>query len=249
MHMIAEWTAPLPALTTEQMREVDRAMMRDVGITLLQMMENAGRHLATLSREQLGGSVEGKRVIVLAGRGNNGGGGMVAARHLANWGAEVCVILTALPEDYHDVPGYQLRILENMDVPISQAPFAQAFQGDLILDALIGYGLSGAPRGRVATAIEIANDSAIPILALDAPSGLDTTTGVAHDPTIRARATLTLALPKLGLLTESARAFVGEVYVADISVPPRIFAAMGVGTPNIFREAEIIHLHNGQNHS
>ncbi len=248
MPIIAEWTAPLPMLTTEQMREVDRAMVQDLGITLMQMMENAGRHLATLAREQLGGSVEGKHVIVLAGRGNNGGGGMVAARHLANWGAEVDVILTALPEDYHDVPGYQLRILEHMEMPISQVPF-EPFRGDLILDALIGYGLRGGPRGRVATAIQAANDCGIPILALDAPSGLDTSTGGAHAPTIQARATLTLALPKRGLLAESARGFVGKVYVADIGVPPRVLAAMGIGVPNVFRNAEIVHLDCQQHHS
>ncbi len=101
----------------------------------------------------------------------------------------------------------------------------------------------------VATAIELANDSGTPILALDAPSGLDATTGAAHTPTIRAEATLTLALPKLGLLTESAHAFVGNLYVADISVPPRIYVAMGVRTPNLFRNAEIIHLDYRQNYS
>lgn len=242
MLTIAEWTAPLPALTTDQMREVDRATMQDMGITLMQMMENAGRHLATLARERLGGTIEGKRVIVLAGRGNNGGGGMVAARHLANWGAEVCVILTATPEDYHDIPGYQLRILENMGMPSAQIPFDKAFRGDLILDALIGYGLSGAPMGRVATAIQAANDSGIPILALDAPSGLDTTTGTVYGPSIGAEATLTLALPKVGLLHSAARTVVGELYVADISVPPSVYASMGLAVPHLFAEADIVHI-------
>ncbi len=241
MPTIAEWTAPLPTLTTEQMREVDRAMMQDMGITLMQMMENAGRHLATLARERLG-SVERKRVIVLAGRGNNGGGGMVAARHLANWGAAVCVILTAPPADYHDVPGYQLRILENMEVSVSQVPWNKAFRGDLLLDAVIGYGLRGAPMGVAATAIQAANESGIRILALDTPSGLDTTTGTVYDPCIRAEATLTLALPKAGLLNSAARAVVGELYVADISVPPSVYRAMGLAIPNLFAEADIVHL-------
>ncbi len=244
MAVIAEWSAPLPTLTTEQMREVDRAMMEDMGITLMQMMENAGRHLATLARERLGGTVEGKRVIVLAGHGNNGGGGMVAARRLATWGAKVSVILTAPPEDYRDVPGYQLRILENMEVPISQVPWNKAFRGDLILDAVIGYGLSGAPTGITATAIQAANGSGIRIIALDAPSGLDTTTGTVYDPCIRAEATLTLALPKVGLLASAARSVVGELYVADISVPPSVYAALGIQVPNIFVEAEIVRVEN-----
>ena len=117
--LISEWRGALPALTTEQMREVDRAMIEDFGITLMQMMENAGRHLATLAREKLGGNVEGKRIVVLAGRGNNGGGGLVAARRLANWGAQVCVVPAASPNEYQDVPAHQLAILQKMGIAIS----------------------------------------------------------------------------------------------------------------------------------
>ncbi|MBI4787309.1 MAG: NAD(P)H-hydrate epimerase [Chloroflexi bacterium] len=242
MTAIAEWRSNLPALTTDQMREVDRVMMQDIGITLMQMMENAGRHLATLARERLGGNVEKKRVIVLAGRGNNGGGGMVAARRLANWDAAVSVILTGPPEEYRDVPGYQLGILNNMHVPIFQAQRNMALRGDVILDALIGYGLRGPPLGMPATLIQAANASGVRILALDAPSGLDTTTGTIYDPCIRAEATLTLALPKVGLVGSAARAVVGELYVADISVPPSVYAAMGIQVPNLFVGAEIVHV-------
>ncbi len=260
MPTIAEWRGPLPALTTDQMREVDRAMIEDIGITLIQMMENAGRHLATLAREQCDGNVASKNIVVLAGRGNNGGGGLVAARRLANWGASVAVILIEDEENYRDVPAHQLAILRKMGAPISSGmqqsvPLQQC---DLILDALIGYGLRGAPRGVTADLIRTANasgvktpalPSALPqgkcassarVIALDAPSGLDTATGHAFDPCVRANATLTLALPKIGLLKEKARGFVGELYVADISVPPRVYARMGIQVPNLFAEAEIL---------
>ncbi len=242
MPVIAQWTAPLPALTAEQMRQVDRAMIQDMGITLMQMMENAGRHLATLARERLGGTVERKRVSVLAGRGNNGGGGMVAARRLANWGAEVSVWLTAPPEEYGDAPGYQLGILKNMQVRISHAAVNPVPGGDVILDAVIGYSLRGAPGGRAAALIQAANAGDCPILALDTPSGLDVTTGTVYDPCIRAEATLTLALPKSGLTGAAARDVVGELYVADISVPPRVYAALGIPAPNLFAEADIVHV-------
>ena len=99
----------IPLLTTDQMRQVDRAMIQDIGITLVQVMELAGRHLATLARERLGGAVRGKRIVVLAGRGNNGGGGLVAARRLANWGAQVGVVLAAPPDEYRDVPAHRDR--------------------------------------------------------------------------------------------------------------------------------------------
>ncbi|OGO35283.1 MAG: hypothetical protein A2Z03_11740 [Chloroflexi bacterium RBG_16_56_8] len=172
---------------------------------------------------------------------------MVAARRLANWGAEFSVILTGPLEEYRDMPGYQLGILKNMRVPIFQArrdarQHRVALGEDLILDAMIGYGLSGAPMGMTRALIQAANDSDAHILALDAPSGLDTTTGTVYDPCIRAEATLTLALPKVGLLGSAARAAVGELYVADISVPPSVYTAMGIEVPNIFREAEIVHI-------
>ncbi len=239
--LISEWGDRIPALTTEQMREGDRAMIEDIGITLIQMMENAGRHLATLAREKLGGN-EGKRIVVLAGRGNNGGGGLVAARRLANWGAQVCVVLAAPPNDYQNVPALQLAILQKMGVKFFHS--ATLPPADVILDGLIGYGLRGAPKSVVADLIRAANASGTPILSLDAPSGLDTTTGEVFDPCIRADATLTLALPKVGLLKEKARAVVGELYVADISVPPQVYAKMGIVIPNLFAEAEIVHIPN-----
>lgn len=230
----------IPALTTDQMREVDRAMMQDIGISLIQMMELAGRHLATLAREKLGGAVRGKRIVVLAGRGNNGGGGLVAARRLANWGADVAVVLAASPDEYRDVPAHQLAILQQMEVTLLGASDRLSLQNaDLILDALIGYGLRGAPAGAAADLIRRANASGAPILALDAPSGLDTATGAVFDPCIRAVATLTLALPKTGLLKDAARSVAGALYVADISVPRQVYAGIGIDPPDLFAEAEI----------
>ena len=90
----------IPAITTEQMREVDRLMVDVFGIELLQMMENAGRHLAALARQRfLGGNPVGKRVVVLVGSGGNGGGGLVAARRLQSWGADVKIYTTKMPVD------------------------------------------------------------------------------------------------------------------------------------------------------
>ncbi len=161
-------------------------MIEDIGITLMQMMENAGQQLATLAREKLGGKIEGKQIVVLAGRGNNGGDGLVAARRLANWGAQVSVVLSALPNEYVDVPAHQLAILQKMSVTISQSTILSP--ADLILDALIGYGLHGTPKGIIADLIRAANASHVPIIALDTPSGLDTATGEVFDPCIRADA-------------------------------------------------------------
>lgn len=233
----------IPALTTEQMREVDRLMSEEYGITLIQMMENAGRSLAELARGLLGGDVRGQRIAVLCGAGNNGGGGLVGARHLSNWGASVQITLAASPEQLKNVPAHQWRTLSrlpverivyNPDIPPDLSP------ADAVLDALIGYGLRGSPRGAAADLIRLTNAASCLTIALDAPSGLDATSGVPGDPCLRADATLTLALPKVGLLTPEARAVVGELYLADISVPPTLYAELGLPPPQVFDHDTIV---------
>lgn len=237
----------IPALTTAQMIEVDRAMIEDYHIELTQMMENAGRTFAELARRWLGGTVKGKSVVVLCGSGNNGGGGMTAARRLHNWGAEVLVTLTKSADDLRGLPAHQLDILQRMKVPIVETAshcFDDAQRKpatpSLILDAIIGYSLRGSPRGVAADLIRWANVQDAPILSLDTPSGLDVTSGTAHDPTIRATATLTLALPKQGLMNRQSARYVGELYLADISVPPALYAKMGIAVPPLFAESDLI---------
>ena len=225
----------VPHLTTEQMREVDRGMIEDYGIELIQMMENAGRNLARLARARfLDGDPRGSRVVVLAGTGGNGGGALVCARHLHNYGADVRVITTREGEAFTPVPRHQLEILQRMQVPLTPAEIAleERPKGPapaLVVDGIIGYSLQGAPHGAAARLIRWANRQDAPLLALDAPSGVDTTTGTVFEPAIRAAATLTLALPKEGLRAAGVAAQVGELYLADIGVPPRLYAGSGLG--------------------
>ncbi len=231
--------ADIPALTTAQMIVVDRAMIEDYHIELIQMMENAGRNFAELARRQMRGTVKGHSVAVLCGSGNNGGGGLTAARHLHNWGAQVIVALTKLADEFRSVPAHQLDILKRMNIPITE-PASLPSTVDLILDAIIGYSLSGPPRGTAADLIRWANGQNAPILSLDTPSGLDVTSGMAYEPTIHATATLTLALPKQGLLNPQAKPYVGELYLADISVPSELYEKMGIAVPSLFAESNII---------
>ena len=121
----------VPPLSTDQMREVDRLMIEEYGIALIQMMENAGRNLATLTKRLLDGEIQDRTVVVLAGRGNNGGGGLVAARHLSNWGAWVQVLCTHPQAEYHGIPAHQLAILQQMEVPLiwAEEGWAKSFTG------------------------------------------------------------------------------------------------------------------------
>ncbi|MFK7847027.1 MAG: NAD(P)H-hydrate epimerase, partial [Rhodothermales bacterium] len=147
-----------PFITTEQMIEVDRAMIEDYKILLIQMMENAGRNLADLARRRfLEGNPVRKRVIVLAGKGGNGGGGLVCARRLHNWGADVAVYLTTEDDDFSGIPAHQLDILQQMKVTVHTQEIPDMQPADLVIDAVIGYSLSGNPRGRAAVLINEAN--------------------------------------------------------------------------------------------
>ena len=229
----------LPVLTTAEMVEVDRLMIEEYDIRLIQMMENAGRNLADLAQAMLAGEVLDHPLLVLAGRGNNGGGGLVAARHLANRGADVQVMLARPMEDFIGVPAHQLEILLTMGVSVTTAGDGWELpSADLIIDAIIGYGLSGNPRDAAAGLIQLANSHPAPILSLDTPSGLDAGSGRVYDPCIRAAATMTLALPKAGLFT--APEVTGDLFLADISVPPALYEDLDIELPPIFAAAPIL---------
>ena len=203
-------------ITEAEMVEVDRVMIEDLGIELLQMMENAGRSLARVAIEEFDPS----SVWIAAGSGGNGGGGLVAARHLANAGIEVKVTTTRPVGEFTGVPAHQLRILDRMGVPVGEDV---AVGADLSIDAVIGYSLRGAPRGRVEELIEAMADRDT-VLSLDSPSGLDVTTGAATGVVVRADITMTIALPKIGLRSTPA---VGRLLLADISVPRAVTRRFG----------------------
>lgn len=210
-----------PTVGRDQMAALDRAMIDDLHISLVQMMENAGRALAQLAWTRfLGENPAASRVVVLAGKGGNGGGALVGARNLSNWGTKLLVALARPEADLAPVTALQLTILRRLEMPIVQASqVADLPPADLIIDGLVGYSLSGPPLGTTATLVRWANAQPAQVLALDLPTGLDADTGNSHDPTVRAAATLTLAIPKTGLRAPKAGPNVGELYLADIGVP------------------------------
>ncbi len=246
MRTIPAYTGVLPYLTSAQMIEVDRAMIDDYQILLVQMMENAGRALAELARQRfLEGSPGGKRVLVIAGKGGNGGGALVGARRLANYGAEVNILLSKRESDYVGEPARQLNTIKQMGLDTySRLDQIENCGIDLIIDGLIGYSLHGAPRGTAADIIVWANEQNCPVLSLDIPSGIDADRGAIYDPAIKASATLTLALPKIGMRSSTTKPYLGELYLADISVPPGLYAKepLGITVENVFSKADIIYL-------
>jgi hydroxyethylthiazole kinase-like uncharacterized protein yjeF len=219
------------------MAEADRIAAEDLGIPLEVLMENAAHQVASAARLFLGG-VAGKRIVAFSGSGNNGGDALGALRHLSGWGAEVGAVLSGPPERLRPLARQQLDILEGLGV----AHDAAAEDADLLLDGLLGYSVSGPPRDAVADLIRAANASRLPILAIDLPSGLHPDTGEPLGVTIRAALTVTLALPKRGLIATRSRALVGDLLLADIGIPPQAFDRLGIETHGLFESGDLVRI-------
>lgn len=229
----------IPAVTAAEMAAVDRAMVEELGLDILQVMEVAGLAVARFARDRfLGGNPRGRSVLILAGGGGNGGDGLVAARYLHGWGADVRVLLDRAPDRLGATAAHQAAILAKIGVPAGSPgglrwPVEPPARADLLIDALFGFTLSREPEGPSARLIHLANAAPGPILAVDLPSGLDATSGSAFNPAVRATATLTLALPKTGLLAPSAAPLLGELYLADIGIPLAAYRLAGVDEERI----------------
>ncbi|PKM80179.1 MAG: bifunctional ADP-dependent NAD(P)H-hydrate dehydratase/NAD(P)H-hydrate epimerase [Firmicutes bacterium HGW-Firmicutes-14] len=234
-------------LRAEEMQNLDRTAIKDLGIPGVVLMENAGLQVMKGILEVLG-EVRGKTVTIFAGKGNNGGDGFVVARHLLNAGAEVKVMLFA---DLVDIAGdakVNLNILQSMGYKVypiinpnslNIVKLAMVYS-DLIVDAIFGTGFKGAVSGHVGNVIEIINSSGKPVVSVDIPSGLEANTGAVHGPCIKANRTITFAYAKLGLLIGHGPEYAGELTVADISIPPDLIRSMGINrfliTSSLVRE-------------
>jgi NAD(P)H-hydrate epimerase len=224
---------PIPYVNETQMREVDRIAVEDFRLGILQMMENAGRNLALHAMEMLGNQ-SGKIITIAAGSGGNGGGGLCAARHLHNRGYRINLLLTRPFGDLQGAAKTQMDTLLNSGLtPIDIASAGQAIaEADLVIDALIGYSLKGAPRGVTKEIIELINQSGKRVLSLDIPSGIDATSGIAPGVFIAAHRTLTLGLPKPGLTNPVS----GLLFLVDIGIPPEVYRPLGIEFEPFFGE-------------
>jgi hydroxyethylthiazole kinase-like uncharacterized protein yjeF len=217
------------------------------GVDVVQLMELAGWQVARCAWRLLYRTPG--RVGVVAGRGNNGGDGAVAARHLAAWGCDVEVIVAGAEEGLREPLAAHLRSARANGVRVITCADADALRdavrascggAGVMLDALLGTGLRGAPRELDATAIEALRDA--PVLAVDVPSGLDAGTGEPFQPCVRAVATCTLTAMKRGLWSASGRNLAGTVYVADIGMPPAAWHAAGLTAPHAVRGGGLLRL-------
>lgn len=218
-------------ITTREMKRLDEAAIHDYGIPSLILMENAGRGIADLTERMTRG--RRKKVLVICGKGNNGGDGFVAARHLANRGYRVALVLLAEPGDLKEDPKINFHILKKMHIPIHVLVSKRAVgrlgkllkSAHFVLDGVFGVGLTRPVNGIFHDVIELMNRSGKHILAIDVPSGLNSDTGQVLGVAVRARATGTLGRAKRGLFVGDGPKHVGQVTVLDISIPQRLFHA------------------------
>ncbi|OGR87798.1 MAG: NAD(P)H-hydrate epimerase [Elusimicrobia bacterium RIFCSPHIGHO2_02_FULL_57_9] len=227
----------LPLASAEQMRELDRLAAQKFNLPVLQLMENAGQAVASEAaayiKNVLKRQVGGAPIAVCCGRGANGGDGLVAARILREMGAKVHVVICPSKKEtaYPQSVSASLERAKAAGVEVSQAGPEAALgkileQSVLILDALLGTGSSGKPAGAIHHMIQEITKSKKPVLAVDIPSGLHPDTGYHSGVYVTAAVTLTLGLPKRGLLAPHARKYVGALKVLDIGYPPALVAQL-----------------------
>ena len=220
----------MKAVSSDQMRELDRRAQQEFGIPELILMEHAGTAAAREARRMvLPAPRSSGRILVLAGGGANGGDGLVAARHLSNWGLLVEVVLLSDPDRLRGASLINLEILRRMEIPLSPVSTVDEWNAwihrkagnrwGLIVDALLGTGLTGPVREPFRTAIRWINRKRIPVVSVDLPSGLNADTGAACGEAVRASVTVTCGLPKVGLRRAQGLLLSGRVKVADISLP------------------------------
>lgn len=220
----------MKAAMAAQMRRVDRLAEESYGLPGVALMENAGAQVAATVRAALGGRVAEKKICIFAGKGNNGGDGFVAARHLLGSGAKVRVFIVGGKGEITGDAGVNLAVLEHMGADClaveherdwDKITLAVTF-ADCLVDALLGTGFRGLLQGDMARAAQIINGAACPTVAVDIPSGVHADTGQVQGEAVRADCTVTFGLPKPGLYLYPGAAYAGAVRVADIGLPPAL---------------------------
>jgi NAD(P)H-hydrate epimerase len=225
-------------LNARQMREADRRTIEDLGIPSIVLMENAGRQVIA-AMESAFGSLAGRRVTVISGRGNNGGDGFVVARGLWQQQCDVIVCLVGGSGDVRGDARINLDILGRLGVPVisvsSNGEWTEHSQSvlrcDVVVDALFGTGLSAPLSGLHETVIADVNAAGVPVVSVDLPSGLSADQSALIGPAIAASLTVTLGAPKLPLVMPPAEVLAGFLVVADIGIPREVLG--GVDGPRI----------------
>lgn len=229
-------------VTSEQMRELDRLTIQRYGVASLTLMERAGEGIAAAILKHFGRNAK-KGVVIVAGKGNNGGDGFVVARLLKKKRIPCEVALLARQDELSQDATHNLRAFLKLKGKVTEIAGGnlellsqRLSRNGLIVDAILGTGMKNDVRGLFADAIALMNAAGLPIVAVDIPSGLDTDTGTPLGAAIQAEMTVALGYPKLGEVIYPGLNFVGNLVVADIGIDPRAVAEVAPQTELLERE-------------
>ena len=225
----ARGVRPLRVLTARQMRDADRRTIDDIGLPSIVLMENAGRQVVA-AIESLIEDLPSRRLAVVCGTGNNGGDGFVVARALHQRGLEPAVLVIGTAAEVRGDARINLDVLGHLGVPVVEVADASSWElhgslatgADVVIDALMGTGLSRALTGLHETIVADLNASEAAVVAVDLPSGLSADTPDLIGPAVRASLTVTLGAPKVPLVLPPAEHLAGDVVVADIGIPTEV---------------------------
>lgn len=219
----------MKVVTAAQMRQIDQDTIKGIGIPGIVLMETAGSEIVRLIERHYPTL---QRIGVFVGKGNNGGDGLVIARQLAHTGQEVNIYLASPAESFTGEALTNLDIAKNLGLQIKEiltdVASIKSLRCELLVDAIFGTGLRGAVREPVANIINAINDLPIPILAVDLPSGLDADTGNPLGTYVQADRTVTIGLPKRGLLVHPGAELAGKLEVVDIGFPQQVIDALSL---------------------
>lgn len=234
-----------PVINAKQMARVDEVMRTLYGVEPIQLMEHAGFNVAVFARMLFANyNALGQEITVLAGSGGNGGDALVVARFLHSWGARVSVVLSKPGATLAGLAARQLLPLQRLHVPVLEGETVDALpDASVVVDGLLGFSAKEPPRDTTAKLIELANASDAYILAIDVPSGMNATTGTIYEPCIVADGTVTLGLPKTGIMRQSAQAITGSLVLVDIGIPSEAYGKIGLPVPrSLFSESWLLPL-------
>ena len=242
----------MKVVTAREIRQIDEQTIKEIGIPGIVLMENAGSAVVQAIRRHF---PECQHIGIFVGKGNNGGDGLVVARQLALAGESVELFLVSPPDRFTGDALTNLKIAQNLNLPLvagddltdvqivenpnlpimailSEANieglYSQIASCDLIVDAIFGTGLRGGVDGYIAEVIECINSTGRPVVAVDLPSGLEADTGMAEGVCVQATYTVTMGLPKRGLLVQPGATLAGQIEVAQIGLPPSVIRAQSI---------------------
>ena len=220
-------------LNAAQMREADRRTIEEIGIPSIVLMENAGRRVV-MAIDTAFADTDWRRAAILCGRGNNGGDGFVVARVLHQRGVEVGVFLLGRSTDVGGDAQINLRVLRQLGMTVVEIPDAEAWRlhrpevtgSDLVVDGVIGTGLTKPLEGLVRTVVADINESDVPVVSIDLPTGMSAETPELIGESVQAELTVTLGAPKVPLLLPPGASRAGDLVIADIGIPTTVIDAL-----------------------